>query len=93
MAAAGRLEGPFEKLHVVCVAQRLLGPDGYRYCVYPHPWAFREEDGELLISWCEHWPGGVVAAKVSFEMVDMEELVLSEASASWRVSKVRQVYG
>ncbi|KAI9883434.1 MAG: hypothetical protein M1823_004808 [Watsoniomyces obsoletus] len=68
MATAPCLEGPWEEFIPLFSAPNLDGPDGYRYCMYPHPWAFKEADGELLVTWSEHWPGGVIAAKVKFEM-------------------------
>ncbi|KAI9821126.1 MAG: hypothetical protein M1827_003860 [Pycnora praestabilis] len=69
MGTAPRLEGPW-KFSDVFEALGKDYPDGYMYCMYPHPWAFREEEGELMVSWSEHWPGGVVAAKLVFAMDD-----------------------
>lgn len=38
------------------------------YCMFAHPWAFSEEDGELMISWSEgSMAGKVVAAKVTLK--------------------------
>ncbi len=75
MATAPCLEGPWEEFVPLFSAPNLEGPTGYRYCMYPHPWAYNEADGELLVTWSEHWPGGVIAAKVKFEMGKVAEEV------------------
>lgn len=67
IGAAGCLEGPW-MLTPLFTAGGLDRPAPYMYCMYPHPWAFNEEDGELLITWSEHWPGGVVGARVKLTM-------------------------
>lgn len=68
MSVATRLEGPWIEFHELFTAEGIDCHIGYKYCVYGHPWAFG--DGELLVTWSEHWPGGVVAGKVTFEMED-----------------------
>ncbi|KAI9813219.1 MAG: hypothetical protein M1826_002535 [Phylliscum demangeonii] len=68
MSVAPNLEGPWVDFWAILTATGIDYPDPYRYCMFPHPWAFREQDGVLLITWCEQWPGGVVAGKVSFAM-------------------------
>ena len=65
MGCAETLEGPYETF-TIAKASGING-DGYMYCIYPHPWAFKEEDGELMVTWSEKWPGGVVAAKLKFK--------------------------
>lgn len=67
IGAECRLEGPWT-LTPLFTASGIHQPDNYMYCMYPHPWAFNEEEGELLVSWSEHWPGGVVGAKVKLAM-------------------------
>ncbi|KAI9765870.1 MAG: hypothetical protein M1835_007308 [Candelina submexicana] len=67
MGVAAQREGPFEFTNLF-EAQGIDQKEGYKYCIYPHPWAFKEEEGELMVTWSESWPGGVVAAKVKFEM-------------------------
>ncbi|KAI9784213.1 MAG: hypothetical protein M1816_001035 [Peltula sp. TS41687] len=67
MSVAGQLEGPWQEWFEIGDATSLDCPSGYRYCIYPHPWAFREQDGELMVTWCEPWPGAVIAAKLTFE--------------------------
>ena len=52
----------------LCTASGIDRPIGFMYCMYPHPWAFNEEEGELLVTWSENWPGGVVGAKVKLSM-------------------------
>lgn len=67
MGCSKSLEGPFE-MFKVAEATGIDHKDNYMYCIYPHPWAFKEVDGELMVTWSEHWPGGVVAAKLTFQM-------------------------
>ena len=69
VGAATTLEGPWE-LFPVYTARPLDDGDeySYMYCIYPHDWAFDEEYGMLMVTWSEHWPGGVVAAKLTFKM-------------------------
>ena len=67
MGVAAQREGPFQFTKLF-EAEGIEHKEGYKYCIYPHPWAFDEEKGELMVTWSEHWPGGVVAAKVKFEM-------------------------
>jgi hypothetical protein len=69
MGWASSPQGPWEFTHIAD-ATDIGGPEGYKYAIYPHPWAFEESDGELMVTWSEHWPGGVVAAKLTFEMED-----------------------
>ena len=67
IGAECRLEGPWT-LTPLFTAKGIDRPDNYMYCMYPHLWAFNEENGELLVTWSEHWPGGVVGAKVKLTM-------------------------
>ncbi|KAI9672372.1 MAG: hypothetical protein M1817_003394 [Caeruleum heppii] len=67
MGLATRLEGPYE-MFPIADATGINERGGYMYCMYPHPWAFKEEDGELMVTWSEHWPGGVIGAKLKFDM-------------------------
>ncbi len=60
MGAAASLEGPWELTRVCTVG----GVD----CVYPHQWVYDEQQGDLMVSWREPQPGGVVAGKLSLEM-------------------------
>ena len=67
LGAGTSLEGPWEPIPLMA-AVGVDYPQEYMYCMYPHAWALREEEGELMVSWSEHWPGGVVAAKVRLAM-------------------------
>ena len=64
MGCSKTLEGPYELFEVAHAEGVTQG--GYMYCIYPHPWAFNEEEGQLMVTWSEPWPGGVVAAKLEF---------------------------
>lgn len=66
VAASKKLEGPWE-LTAVTTAKGIDVDDGYKYCIYPHGWAFDAKNAELMVTWSEHWPGGVIAAKLKFE--------------------------
>jgi hypothetical protein len=46
-------------------------PSPFRYCFYPHPWAFEtKRDGDLMITWSEGgMNGGVIAEKLRFETI------------------------
>ena len=65
IGAAAHLQGPWE-LTPVWQATGIDYPQEYMYCMYPHQWAFAEEDGELMVTWSEAWPGNVIAAKLKF---------------------------
>ena len=67
LGASAALEGPFD-LHAIVQARGIDNPDSIMYCMYPHTWAFDERNGELLVTWSEQWPGGVVGAKISLAM-------------------------
>lgn len=67
MGAEACLEGPW-CLSPLFQADGINQPNNYRYCMYGHPWAFDEENGELLVTYSESWPGGVVGAKVKLMM-------------------------
>ena len=61
---APTLIGPWE-VEEVGRARGINYPDDYMYCIYPHPWV-RDEKETLMVSWSEHWPGGVVMGKLNF---------------------------
>jgi len=71
MAAAPNLEGPWDP-QPVYQAKGIDRPDGFMYCIYPHPWALDGKSAELMVTWSEQWPGGVVAAKLTFATEDKE---------------------
>ena len=66
MGASAKLEGPW-KLEAVCKAEGIKNPTGkgkWMYCIYPQLWASNEENAELMVTWSEQYPGGVVAARI-----------------------------
>ena len=66
MGASAKLEGPW-KLEAVCKAEGIKEPTSkgkWMYCIYPQLWASDEENAELVVTWSEQCPGGVVAAKL-----------------------------
>lgn len=67
MGAEARLEGPWS-LTELFRTDSVNQPLSYRYCMYAHPWAYDADIGELLVTWCETWPGAVVGAKVKLVM-------------------------
>ena len=60
-------EGPWN-VHEAALAKGIDYPDKYMYCIYPHPWYPENDPTSLMVTWSEHWPGGVVAAKLKFEV-------------------------
>jgi hypothetical protein len=69
LSTAPAVEGPWAQLLRICTIEepgRVIRQ--YPYCVYPHPWRYKESDGKLMIGWSEHWPGGVHLATVFFRM-------------------------
>ena len=65
---ASRLEGPWDIREVVR-AEGINYRKEFRYCIYPHPWALpgKAQETTLMVTWSEHWPGGVVAGKLDFK--------------------------
>ena len=63
MGASPHLEGPWD-LKEVCMTSGIKIKDKYRYCIYPHIWASDEEKAELVVSWSEPYPGGVIMARL-----------------------------
>ena len=68
MGASDKLEGPW-KLKAVCEVDGIKEPkskgsDRWMYCIYPQLWASDEENAELMVTWSEKYPGGVVAGKI-----------------------------
>ncbi|KAL9615371.1 MAG: hypothetical protein Q9167_000199 [Letrouitia subvulpina] len=67
MGVSHTLEGPWVFNQTV-KAQGLVSDLVYKYCMYLHLWGSAESEGKLLITWCDAWPGGVIAAQVELEM-------------------------
>ena len=68
MGASDKFEGPW-KLEAVCVVDGIKesksnGEDKWMYCIYPQFWASNEENAELMLTWSEKCPGGVVVGKI-----------------------------
>jgi len=68
IGASASLEGPWET-QTVCQATGVKHKDTIMYCMYPHLWASKVKEGELMVTWSEQWPGGVVAAKLKLAPV------------------------
>ncbi|KAE9381345.1 hypothetical protein N431DRAFT_359225 [Stipitochalara longipes BDJ] len=52
-------------------AMQQYDPSPFRYCFYPHPWAFEmNQSGDLMITWSEGgMRGGVIAELLRFETI------------------------
>lgn len=67
IGAAAEVQGPFH-LTAVCKATGIDHDEKYKYCIYPHLFASNVPKRELIITWSEHSPGGVIAAKLKFKI-------------------------
>jgi hypothetical protein len=68
MATAPAPEGPWSEFHPLVKVNGIDHADNYMYCMYPHPWGFAPEQGKMLVSWSEHWPGGVIMGELEMQM-------------------------
>lgn len=70
IGVSANLEGPYTTVELMDTFSIIPMPkNSFRYCMYPHPWAFKEEEGKLMITWSEgSMNGGVVAVRVQFAM-------------------------
>ena len=66
VGTAPTLQGPWDII-AVGKANGIKYKNGYTYCMYPHAWVLQDADGSLFVTWSEQWPGGVVAAKLTFQ--------------------------
>ncbi|KAF6220757.1 hypothetical protein HO133_003191 [Letharia lupina] len=76
MGASAKLEGPW-KLEAVCKAEGIKEPTSkgkWMYCIYPQLWASDEENAELMVTWSEQCPGGIVAAKIKLAGVEDDDI-------------------
>ena len=73
MGASSKLEGPW-KLEPVYKAEGIKEKEKWMYCIYPQLWASDEENAELVVTWSEQCPGGVVAAKVKMAQLMVEDV-------------------
>lgn len=77
MGASAKLEGPW-KLEAVCEVDGLKEPRSkgkWMYCIYPQLWASDEEKAELMVTWSEQNPGGVLAAKLKLAGVANDAII------------------
>ena len=66
MGASAKLQGPWQ-IDAVGQVEGIREPTSkgkWMYCIYPQLWAEDEEKAEMVVTWSEQCPGGVVAAKV-----------------------------
>lgn len=73
LGAEASLEGPWAP-EPLFLATGIDVPNQIRYCMYPHPWALDEGDGDLMVSWSECWPGGVIGARVKLALSNSSNL-------------------
>ena len=66
IGAAAKVQGPFD-LTAVCEAKGIDHDEKYKYCIYPHLFASNVPKRELVVTWSEHSPGGVIAARLKFK--------------------------
>ena len=50
----------------MAMTQGINKTDRFRYCIYPHLFASHTRNAELMVTWSEQWPGGVIAGRVEF---------------------------
>ena len=76
IGVAERPQGPFD-LMPICKATGINHDEKHKYCMYPHIFASNIPKRELVITWSEHPPGGVIAAKLKFK-IDMVAAIEEE---------------
>lgn len=76
IATAPAPEGPWSEFIPVGPVPGIEYTEGYRYCVYPHPWMGTA--GVMGVSWSEHWPGGVILGRLEFELEEQRGKVEGE---------------
>ena len=59
-------QGPWKFFEVTQV-RGIDHPEDYMYCIYPHFWAPSDKEASLMVTWSEHFPGGVVAGELQFK--------------------------
>lgn len=71
IGAAKQIQGPFD-LVAVCKATGIDDNKGSKDCIYshiyPHLWASNVPKRELIVTWSEFPPGGVLVAKLKFKI-------------------------
>lgn len=70
MGVAPQPWGPWELERLMEARPRTVQADsGFTYCVFGHPWAGQEQEGEIMVSWSE----GGMRGKVVAVMVKLEQ--------------------
>ena len=69
IGVAERPQGPFD-LMPICKTMGNIDDVKQKCCIYPHIFASNIPKRELVITWGEHQPGGIMAAKLKFK-IDM----------------------
>lgn len=72
LGVAEKVEGPWE-IKEIGVATGIDIKGGFKYCIYPLLWASDTKKGELMVTWSEQYPGGVIAAKIQFGMEEQKD--------------------
>ena len=67
IGAAAEVQGPFQPT-AICKATGIDHDEKYKHFIYPHLFASNVPKRELMISWSEQLPGGVIAAKLKFKI-------------------------
>ena len=81
MGASARLEGPWV-IEPVCKAEGIAETTDmgkWMYCIYPQLWASDEEKAELMVTWSEQCPGGVIGARIKLAGIE------DDGGECWRV--------
>ena len=58
------------------------GNKGVRFGVHAHTWASDLENGEIMVSWTEPWPGSVEMARVKLAMQPMDSTATTTPAAT-----------
>ncbi|KAK4690413.1 hypothetical protein P7C71_g6371, partial [Lecanoromycetidae sp. Uapishka_2] len=72
LGVAENVEGPWE-IHELGLATGIDKTDGFIYCIYPLLWRSNTKKGELMVTWSEQYPGGVIAARIQFDMEEHKD--------------------
>ena len=77
VGAAAEVQGPFD-LTAVCKAAGTDDDEKLKYCIYPHLFASNVPKRELVVTWSEYPPGGVIAAKLKFKIDEVAAIKEAE---------------
>ena len=81
IGVSSTIEGPWD-IKPVAKTEGIVKDDAYKYCVYPHLWGSNESKGKLLVTWCDAWPGGVIAANLKLQISNLSLCVLKRIAAN-----------